>query len=86
MKPKFQITKDYKYYVIKKRRYFIFPITYLRIMDKTEFLPELSDYGYNMLRDEYATFKSVGECFEALSQWASLNGVEQIIVKTVDRS
>lgn len=84
MKPKFQITKVNKHYVIKKRM-LIFPFSYLSLMEQTEFNPYINEYGYSVMDKQYAEFKSVEQCFDALSQWASINGVEEIIVKVVDR-
>jgi hypothetical protein len=84
MKPKFQITKVNAHYVIKKR-VTVFPFFYLRKMDKAEFNPIINDYGYSVMESQLATFKTVEQCFGALSQWASINGVEEIVVKVVDR-
>jgi hypothetical protein len=86
MKPKFQITKENnKRYIIKKKEYLLFPFTYMKVMSKAEFIPDLNEYGYSVLVEEWATFKSIKDSFDALSVWSSIKGIEEIIVKVVDR-
>jgi hypothetical protein len=86
MKPKFQITKEnHNKYIIKKKEYALFPFTHMRVMCKAEFIPDLNEYGYSVLIEEWAIFRSVKDSFDALSVWSSIKGIEEIVVKVVDR-
>lgn len=84
MKHKFQITKVNSHYVIKKR-VIVFPFFYLRTMNKTEFNPYINEYGLSVIENQYANFRTVDHCFNAIYKWAAINGIEEVVIKVVDR-
>lgn len=84
MKPKFQIIKVHHHYIIKKRVYLL-PFFYSREMDTQDFEPYINDYKFSFAESEIAKFKTINQCFDAISQWASINGCEEVVVKVVDR-
>ena len=85
MIPSFKIEREgTKKYYIKRKTWLLCPFFELRIMTKDEFMPDLTQYGNYVYSKEYATFVSIDHAYEALHQYAALNGHNEIIVKISD--
>lgn len=82
MVPHFQIVKDgIRRYIIKRRAWLLPPITEMRTMTKNEFFGDLNEYGNHVLSNEVAVFKSKNDAYDAISLYAQIHGITEIIIR-----
>jgi hypothetical protein len=85
MIPRFKIEREgNKRYVIKRKAWLLPPLYEMRLMTKNEFIGDLNSYGDYVLSKEEAVFKSLDDAYDALHQYAQINGIVEVVVKVSD--